>query len=233
MGNFLFTPQSETLKKRNIKMKKQLLLTTLILTVANVHVAQASLVNYDITTVFDEPQLGNTTTFTGTFAYDASTSTISNLKGSLSESMTGPPQTLIPLNFQLSSGSDGNGGIRASVFALNTTDVFLGGGFNYATSQKTYGNSNAYVTIDFNALNPTLGATSLSQLSYGDCTAGGMMGPTCMTGHTGPMGGTMNAVPLSETITVSAVPVPAAVWLFGTALAGLGVVRRRKLTIAA
>jgi hypothetical protein len=32
---------------------------------------------------------------------------------------------------------------------------------------------------------------------------------------------------ISETATASAVPVPSAVWLFGSALAGLGVVRRR------
>ncbi|MDT8283315.1 MAG: VPLPA-CTERM sorting domain-containing protein [Gammaproteobacteria bacterium] len=40
----------------------------------------------------------------------------------------------------------------------------------------------------------------------------------------------MGGVPLSLSITPSAVPVPAAVWLFGSGLLGLvGVARRRKL----
>jgi hypothetical protein len=35
-------------------------------------------------------------------------------------------------------------------------------------------------------------------------------------------------VPNTTNFTVAAVPVPAAVWLFGSALAGLGVINRRK-----
>ncbi len=56
-----------------------------------------------------------------------------------------------------------------------------------------------------------------------------MTGDTCMTGHSVELvgyAGTMGAIPVS--LNISAVPVPAAVWLFGSGLLGLVGVARRK-----
>jgi hypothetical protein len=136
------------------------------------------------------------------------------------------------------------GDVVASVFKENSTDVFFGGGYNAGDTMKLGAmngadgntpNKNAYFTLAFNA-NTMLG--NLDQMVYGDCAPTGLMGPMmtgnmCMTGHSVALvgyAGTMDGVPLSLSITPSAVPVPAAVWLFGSGLVGLiGVTRRRKL----
>lgn len=208
---------------------KTLLLTLSFLTFFSAQITQAdTLTDYNITEVFYEPHFsGNSNTlFTGTFTFDSTTNQITNLSGTLSEAMTGSPQALVTLsNENTASVSDGNGGVAATVYALNNTNVFSQGGNDYTQGQITYGNDNAYATIDINASNPLSGATSLTLLSYADCTAGGLMGTTCMTGHTG--GGTMMATPLSETI--SAVPVPAALWSFMGGLIGFSaLIKQRK-----
>ena len=115
--------------------------------------------------------------------------------------MTGPPQSLLTLSYQNTpSVFDEKGGVLATVFAVtNTTDVFSQGEYDWTQGQLTYGNDNAYVTIDVNATNPTLGATVVNLLSYADCTPNGLMGKWCMTNHV--LGGSMNGYPLSETIT--------------------------------
>jgi len=202
------------------KLKLFFLLTAPFLMFANVPVAQADVITYNVNEVFYEPVYkgDSNTVFTGSFSYDSTAQTITSLTGTLSEAMTGPPQTLVPLTYQLATAPDGSGGITATVFALNSTNVFSQGGYDYTQGQNTNGNSNAYATIDFNAGNPTLGATSLNLLSYADCTAGGLMGTACMTGHVG--GGTMMATPLSEVITV-AVPEPEE---YGMMLLGFGLV---------
>jgi len=77
----------------------------------------------------------------------------------------------------------------------------------------------------------------LDKIVYGDCTDGGLMGVACMTGHSATdvgYNGTMAAYPSSLSITeVSAVPVPAAAWLFGGALISLVGARRRKNVLPA
>ena len=90
---------------------------------------------------------------------------------------------------------------------------------------------NAYYLFSFDASDPTNTADFIKYQSYGDCTALGMMGTACMTGKTDSMmtGGTMMAYASGLTITeVTSVPVPAAVWLFGSSLIGfLGASRRK------
>jgi len=86
---------------------------------------------------------------------------------------------------------------------------------------------NAYFTFSFDTAGGAVSSTNLSSMQYGDCTAGGMMSSFCMTGIN--TGGTMSGTPLSLTISeVSAVPVPAAAWLFGGALMSLFGANRRK-----
>ena len=64
---------------------------------------------------------------------------------------------------------------------------------------------NAYVRIFVNLADPTASPTQaqIDKLAYADCTAGGMMGATCMTGTTvagyGSLG-TMSGYPVSMVI---------------------------------
>ena len=194
--------------------------------------AQAAL--YDVTGVFNEPMLANDTNFIGTFDWDTSTNTLSSLQGTMNASMYGADQ-IYSLTNQFDFSYDANtGDVVASVFKENSTDVFDFGGFltgdtnKYGATDGNTPNENVYFTLAFNANTMT---EILDLMVYGDCAPTGLMGPmmtgnVCMTGHS--LGGTMSATPLSLSITPSAVPVPAAVWLFGSGLLGLVGMARRK-----
>jgi hypothetical protein len=193
---------------------------------------------YRIVETFYEPMTQpNDSIFTGTFTFDATHNAVSNLKGSLTQSMTkvdptcvstmtnpcayGSPMTEVALANQLSAAAvtlDGEAGFLVTTFALNTTDTFDGGGFapggteyfglsEGATNPKSGGIGNAYAMIFVNTTDPTLTVTQaqIDKLAYADCTAGGMMMSTCMTGTT-LVGygrtGTMNGQPLSQVITL-------------------------------
>jgi hypothetical protein len=233
-----------------MKQKAFFLLAAPFLMMANAPVAQATVYNVEAT--FYEPQTQpKNTIFTGSFAYDSATKTVSGLTGSLSESMTGPPMKWIPLNYQLSSVSDTNGQL-VTVFALNTTNTFTktvafggtdgwapgsGSGLYYGfpsalnPSKGGIGNSYAMIYVPNNPLSP-LTQGQIDHMAYADCGAGGMMGPTCMTGTTvagyGTLG-TMDGYPKSQTIT-AAVPEPEeyAMMLLGFAMVGYQIKRKQK-----
>jgi hypothetical protein len=185
---------------------------------------------YSIVETFHEPMTQpNDSIFTGSFTYDNTNKAVSNLTGSLTQSMTkadpncmgtmmspcayGGPMTTVALNNQLSSVSDATlGGLLVTTFALNTANVFDLGGYApggtefYGLSTSTPNNHNAYAMIFVNTTDPTTELTSaqLDTLAYADCTAGGMMMTSCMTGHAAigiQMGGTMMGVPDSQVIT--------------------------------
>jgi hypothetical protein len=179
---------------------------------------------YDVIETFREPQTQpSDSIFTGSFTLDTTTNEISNLTGSLTESMTGPPMDTVPLLYQLSDVSDGlgGGGRLVTTFHLNTTNTFYPGGFEPAVGVQNGGIyfgfptapnpmkggvGNAYAMIDVNLPDPTVPLTpsQVDLLAYADCTAGGMMGASCMTGTTvagyGAIG-TMDGYPISQTIT--------------------------------
>jgi hypothetical protein len=177
------------------------------------------------------------TIFTGSFVFDATTGTVSNLSGSLSQAMSGNT-TFRQLGHQLSTVYDATlGGFLVSSFYQDSSDVFQGGGF--ATGGTVaFGNQNAYVTVFVNASDPTavLTAAQTDKLAYADCTTGGLMGRMnkCMTGWVDHAklnlaGGTMQGTyPITQTIT-AAVPEPES---YALMLAGLGLMgtraRRRK-----
>lgn len=167
------------------------------------------LTNYNVVTTFFEPDTQpNNTIFTGTFTLNSTTQTISNLRGSLTESMThigdGLPMNTITLSYQLSSISDGAGGVMVTTFAQNNAQTFSinpnhggtdgwspGTGstlfYGYPSSLTGIGNpQNAYVRLLLNLTDPTMPLTQaqIDKLAYADCTLGGMMGATCMTGTT-------------------------------------------------
>lgn len=130
--------------------------------VTPIQITQAAAVSYNVSVVFLDD-----TTFTGSFKYDAKIKKISNLQGLLDDVLMGD---IVWLNKQLTWTKDSNGGITASVYAMNTKAI--------RTDPPI--NNNAYVTINFNALDPSLGATNLNKLAYMDCTPGALMGQTCM-----------------------------------------------------
>ncbi len=143
-------------------MKAFAVFAMLFTVVTYAHLAQAGSVHYNITLTFIDD-----TTFTGSFDYDAASQQISNLQGTLDDVLMG---NLEVLNYQLFSSSDGKGGITSRVYQLNTTAI--------GTNPPV--NNNVGVEINFNASNPTLGATSPGQLSYMDCSPQALMGNTCM-----------------------------------------------------
>lgn len=180
-------------------------------------VTTGSLGFFDVVETFYEPMTKPyDTVFTGTFTFDSSAKAVSNLTGSLTEAMTGgepgcDPICAVDLGHQLSSVPGAAGGLLVAAFALDSTDVFSGGGFTPGGT-KYFGypggenNHNAFALIWVSTTDPTAAPAQadLDMLAYADCTPGGMMGSTCMTG-TSVAGygkvGTMGAYPVSQVIT--------------------------------
>ncbi|WP_374592531.1 PEP-CTERM sorting domain-containing protein [Aquabacterium sp.] len=217
--------------------------------------AQAAATSYNVTETFYEPDTQpNNSIFIGTFDYDASTHVVSNLKGKLSESMTGsstgyPNDTMtwLDLSYQLVSWYDASlGGTFAAAFKNTTTNTFWTGDggdgwspdsgvaaggtyYGFPKVAKNPGNAYALIFVPDSPLT-ALTQSQIDKLAYADCAPGGMMGAVCMTG-TSVAGygsvGTMSGVPVSEVITAS-VPEPnsAVLTLAGLAVAA-GVWRRR------
>jgi hypothetical protein len=239
------------------KSNTALALAGVIALIGGAPAAHASVTTYNVTqsynqVVYDVSHPTWDTVFTGSFSYDNSTNTVSNLMGSLSQAMTGNAN-FVSLSNQLSSVYDATlGGFLVSSFHQNTTDVFSNSG-NVAgvtgfatggTKQITSGtgNQNAYVTIFFNPINAFASLTSpqIDKLAYGDCTTGSLMGmgtgaKTCMTGwvnhaKTNLAGGTMQGTyPISQTIT-AAVPEPETYAMLLAGLGLMGAIARRRRT---
>jgi hypothetical protein len=177
--------------------------------------------SYDVEATFYEPDTQpQNSIFTGTFTFDATTNTVSDLRGTLTESMTGPPMITLQLTHQLSSVSDSSlGGLLVTTFLNNNTDTFTtdpgvggsdgwepGSGFGLYSGFPGANPGNAYAMIFVNLSDPTTPLTQaqLDKIAYADCAPGGMMGATCMTGTTvagyGSVG-TMSGYPISQIIT--------------------------------
>lgn len=218
---------------------------------------QALATSYNIETVWYEPDTQpRNTIFLGSFDYDSATKTVSNLKGMLSESMTGDQlaypndnMTWLTLDYQLASWYDNSlGGTFTAAFRNTNTNTFwagLGGDgwspqagvdaggiyYGFPRAGNNPGNAYALVFIPDDPLQ-ALTQTQINYLAYADCAAGGMMGAVCMTGTSqeayGAIG-TMSGYPLSQTIT-AAVPEPSAYAMLGLGLALMGVAgcRRRQ-----
>ncbi|MDH5570777.1 MAG: fibronectin type III domain-containing protein [Gammaproteobacteria bacterium] len=181
--------------------------------------------HYNVIETFYEPDTQpRDSIFVGSFTFNATTSTVLNLQGILSESMTGdliayPNDTMtwLALNNQLSSVYDAQlGGLLVTVFLNDTTNTFWGGtwtpedgvavGGIYANWPGGENPGNAYAMIFVNTKDPaaTLTQAQIDKLAYADCAPGGMMGAACMTGTSvGGYGhvGTMSGYPVSQVIT--------------------------------
>jgi len=177
---------------------------------------------YRVVETFNEPMTQpNDTIFTGTFTFDATNKVVSNLTGSLTEAMSmDTPMSTVPLTHQLSATPvtlGGQNGLLATTFFLTTVNTFDPSGFapggteyyGLSTGAKNPGQGgvgNAYAMIFVNTTDPTaaLAQAQIDKLAYADCTAGGMMGSTCMTGTTTAgygQDGTMMGVPVSQVTT--------------------------------
>ena len=169
---------------------------------------------YNVFETFHEPETQpKDSMFIGTFTFNSTSQTVSNLLGILSESMTGdliayPDDTMIwlPLNYQLSSVYDPVlGGLLVTTFSnsdKNTLTTYFGDdGWSPGTGYALHYNydpflpietnlaanpGNAYAMIFVNTEDPTAPLTQgqIDKLAYADCAPGGMMGSTCMTGTT-------------------------------------------------
>jgi lipopolysaccharide export system protein LptC len=180
---------------------------------------------YDVVANFFEPDTQpRDSLFIGSYMLNSTTRTVYNLHGVLSESMTGDQvaypndnMTWLSLNNQLSSVSDSAlGGLLVTTFLLPTTNTLwagaggngwdpgTGGGIYYGFPGANPGN--CYARIFVNTADPMARLTQaqVDKLAYADCTPGGKMGATCMTGTTvagyGSVG-TMSGYPVSQTTT--------------------------------
>jgi hypothetical protein len=203
-----------------------------------VQIAQAAPVNYDVVQTFLEPQTQpRDTIFTGSYTYDDETGTVSNLSGFLTQSMTGTASgdapyydmSQVELTHQLSSEPvtiDGVDGLLVTTFLNDNTDTFttnpaFGGtdGWAPGSGSALYHDfpgtnaGNAYAMVFVNTSDPTasLMQAQIDMLAYADCTPGGMMSATCMTGTTEAGYGTigsMSGYPISQITTQAPIPEP-------------------------
>jgi hypothetical protein len=162
------------------------------------------------------------TIFTGTFTFDSTNKTVSNLNGSITQAMTGPPMNTRTLANQLSSVPVTLGGVSGllvttfKLTTLNTLKVISGSdGWSPGTGTGLYygqptgvNPENAYAMIFVNTTDPTTGLVQaqLDRLAYADCTPGSMMmmGTQCMTGTTAAVYGsvgTMGGYPITQATT--------------------------------
>jgi hypothetical protein len=236
-------------------MKKLTMICGALALFAGAQFAEAAVQTYNVKETFFEPDTQpRDTIFIGSFDFDDVTKTVSNLKGILSESMTGDQiaypndnMTWLSLNYQLSAVYDATlGGLLVTTFLNNNTDTFTtmfgGNGWAPGTAMALYsgfpGNNsgNAYAMIFVNTSDPLAALTQaqIDKLAYADCAPGGMMSATCMTGTTeagyGSIG-SMSGYPVSQVITLAAAPVPEPE-TYAMLMAGLGlmgfVARKRR-----
>jgi hypothetical protein len=185
--------------------------------------------HFEVVETFYEPDTQpNNSIFVGTFTLNSTTGTVSNLKGILSESMTGgttgyPNDTMtwLTMNNQFVTWHDASlGGTFAATFENTSTNTFstmLGGDgwspqagidvggiyYGFPTPANNPGNAYALIFVPDNPLTP-LTQAQIDKLAYADCAPGGMMGAVCMTGTTvagyGAIG-TMSGYPVSQVTT--------------------------------
>jgi hypothetical protein len=156
---------------------------------------------YEIGTVFHEPMTQpNDTVFTGSFTFDTTSKLVSNLTGTLTQAMVGPPMTTVALDNQLSAVAvtlGGVDGLLVTTFKNTTTQTidpatgtvdptgFAPGGQEYwGLSTQGTNPQNAYAMVFVNTADPTatIAQAQLDKVAYADCTPDGMMMATCMTG---------------------------------------------------
>lgn len=207
-------------------MKRTLMAMALVASFAAAPMAQAATSTYNITTTWFEPDTQpKNSIFTGSFTFDDVTHAVTNLTGTLTESMTGAwpaqgtapyyDQTLVPLTYQLYSYHDAAlGGTLVATFAKNTTDTFMGntwtpqdgidvgGVFAGGPSMKNYAksiqNSYAYVFIP-DSLSTANNASNPLVLTWNEAAGTGSAGLSATAYADCAPGGMMGAVCMTAT----------------------------------
>jgi hypothetical protein len=143
--------------------------------------------------------------------------------------------------------------VTAMTFLKNSTNVVMGGGYDvwgtdpdldpnnanaYGMPTQSLRNNNGFFTLVFDKNDPTNTSLLWDQIVYADETRLGMMGPYMtgwlgMTGHKDNGGGVGSMGGYPKSLSITAVPIPAAAWLFGSALMGLIGINRRKMVLSA
>lgn len=210
-------------------MTKALMATSLLVAFAAVPQVQASTATYNIRTTWFEPDTQpKNTIFTGSFTFDSVSHTVTNLQGTLTESMTGVfpmpvngpnapyyDQTLVPLTYQLYSFHDTSlGGTLVATFAKNTTNTFMGntwmpqdgidwggvfaGGPKMSNYPTSIQNSYAYVFIP-DSLSTANNAGNPLVLTWNETTGAGSRGLSATAYADCAPGGMMGAVCMTAT----------------------------------
>jgi hypothetical protein len=121
------------------------------------------------------------------------------------------------LQFQVSSES----ALAAAAAQISLLDVFGIAGFGMSLIESTSGTFTTFATLD----SDLVGSGGTFVVSFDSLAAGNLYGLLFTGTVTGTEGGF-----IAGTYTVSAVPLPPAIWLFLSALIGLAGVVRRKST---
>lgn len=235
-------------------MKRTVLALAAMALTSALPLAHAHEMSYHVMQTFYEPDTQpKNTYFIGSFDLDTHTGEVSNLKGKLSESMTGSTgypgddMSWLDLNYQLKSSYDSAlGGWFVTTFRNSSSNTFwtgvggdgwspqagvdVGGVFyGFPSAAANPGNAYAMIFVPDNPL-AALTQAQIDKLAYADCAPGGMMGSVCMTGSTvagyGAVG-TMGGYPVSQLITAVPEPQTHALLLGGLALVA-AVARRRR-----
>jgi hypothetical protein len=245
-------------------MKK---LTVIGAAVAMLVGASAQATTYDVSARFFDGGIQGQTLFNGSFDWNGTT--LTSFSGGLTQSMWAwntatstyinkksgiPLATLVAsgggqapvlnLTYQLGgvTAPDANGDVLATIFLVNSTNVYAGGGYTsngpmkYGSMMGETANMNAFFTLAFNAADPTNTLTALNKVVYGDCTAYGLMGPMltgnmCMTGlNNGGVYGSMGGYPTN--LTIAAVPEPETYAMMMAGLGMVGFMARRRRRVA-
>ncbi len=153
-------------------MKLSILGRALLLLLASGPAVQAATATFDITTTWFEPQTRpKDTIFQGSFTWNSATRTVTNLRGVLSQSMTGrfpPPsgstapffdQSLLELTHMVAAPAGARatqwhdsalGGTFATVFLRNSTNTFRGGdGWHPTTGAANSGLFHGFSTMPY------------------------------------------------------------------------------------
>ena len=205
-----------------------LLSATLLSLMAAAPLGQAAIGTYSVVTTWYEPDTQpKNSIFTGSFTYDSATHAVTNLRGMLTESMTGLwpapgsapyyDQTQIELTHQLQTWHDTTlGGTFAATFAKDTTSTFsvmVGGdgwspqaGVNvggvYAGFPGNYANTiqNSYALIFVpDSLSGANGNGNPLVIDWNETTASGSLGLASTAYADCAPGGMMGAVCMTAT----------------------------------